>query len=104
MLRVRRRFQPGAAGEFRGDAYRAAKLEILRKLPEQLLAFEAALQKNGAIVHWAKDAAEARAIVGGILEKAGARTVVKSKSMVTEEIELNHALEARGIRAVETDL
>lgn len=83
---------------------RAAKLEILRKLPEQLERFEAALVKNGAKVHWASDAAEARSIISQILKDAGVAKAVKSKSMVTEEIELNHALEAQGIKAVETDL
>jgi len=55
-------------------------------------------------VHWARDAAEACDIIGGIAERRGARTVVKSKSMASEEIHLNAALARRGIEPVETDL
>jgi len=55
-------------------------------------------------VHWARDAAQACDIIAGIAERRGARTVVKSKSMASEEIRLNAALAARGIAAVETDL
>src|SRR6058998_1247320 len=66
-------------------------------------------EQNGIIIHRAKDAAEAIKIVLSIVE---ARHVIplrkplvaKSKSMVSEEINLNHALEAEGIRVVETDL
>ncbi len=56
------------------------------------------------MVHWARDAAEANAVVTEIVRAAGAREVVKVKSMATQEIGLNDALAAAGIEAVETDL
>jgi L-lactate dehydrogenase complex protein LldF len=56
------------------------------------------------IVHRAADAAQAVNIILDLLQQAGARTVVKSKSMVSEEVHLNPAIEKAGIRAVETDL
>jgi L-lactate dehydrogenase complex protein LldF len=55
-------------------------------------------------VHWARDADEANAIIGDLVAATGADEVVKVKSMVTQEIDLNGALEKRGIRAYETDL
>ena len=55
-------------------------------------------------MHWARDAAEARAVVLELCQAAGARSVTKSKSMVAEEIGLNEFLEANGIEPVETDL
>jgi L-lactate dehydrogenase complex protein LldF len=65
---------------------------------------EAQLTANGVRVHWAADAAEARAIVREICRAANAKLIAKSKSMVTEEIELNAALEQAGYRPIETDL
>src|SRR6266511_2491704 len=58
----------------------------------------------GAFVHWARDAAEACAVVTEVVRATGVTEVVKVKSMATQEIELNEALEAAGIHAVETDL
>ena len=55
-------------------------------------------------MHWARDAAEANAIVAGIAKGHGAREVIKVKSIATDEIELNKALAAEGIEAIETDL
>jgi L-lactate dehydrogenase complex protein LldF len=69
-----------------------------------LLQFEAQVQGAGGIVHWARDAAEAREIITRVLKECGAKTVTKGKSMVTEEIELNAHLAAQGIAPVETDL
>jgi L-lactate dehydrogenase complex protein LldF len=86
------------------DAARAARLEVLRDLAGHLERFERALQANGVQVHWAEDGASANRIVCGIAGAAGARSAVKSKSMVTEEVHLNEALEAAGIHVVETDL
>jgi L-lactate dehydrogenase complex protein LldF len=83
---------------------RAAKFSVLGDLAGHLERFEAAAKANGAQVHWAQDAEEARAIIRGILERAAVKKAVKSKSMVTEEIELNHGLEAAGITPIETDL
>ncbi len=58
----------------------------------------------GGIVHWARDAAEANAIVAAIARADGASEVVKVKSMATQEIELNEALRQEGIDVWETDL
>src|SRR5690606_28600886 len=58
----------------------------------------------GGTVHWAADAAEANAIVTRLVRETGETEVVKVKSMATQEIELNNALEAAGITAYETDL
>ena len=55
-------------------------------------------------MHWARDGAEANAIVAGIARDHGSDEVIKVKSLATDEIGLNEALELRGIRAVETDL
>lgn len=82
----------------------ALKGEALARLDELLLEFERKATERGTLVHWAADAAEARRIVREILERAGARRVVKSKVMTSEEIGLNEALEAEGLEVVETDL
>jgi L-lactate dehydrogenase complex protein LldF len=62
------------------------------------------IEARGGQVHFALDAAEAREIITRISRDAKAKTVVKSKSMVTEEIELNEALEHAGIETIESDL
>jgi L-lactate dehydrogenase complex protein LldF len=67
-------------------------------------AFAAAVEARGGRVHRAATAAEARDAVVGICRAAGAKRAAKSKSMATEEIGLNGALEAAGIEAIETDL
>ncbi len=82
----------------------AIKEHTLSHLDEYLVMFERAAIANGAIVHWARNADEHNAIVHGILHSAGARRLVKSKSMLTEECHLNPYLEARGIDVVDTDL
>jgi L-lactate dehydrogenase complex protein LldF len=83
---------------------KAIKDRTLDNLPAYLDQLEANLIKNGAQVHRAKDAAEACAIVTKLIKAKGAEEVVKIKSMVTQEIELNEALEEAGIAAWETDL
>jgi len=82
----------------------AIKERVLRHLPDYLEQLERSLTAAGATVHWARDAAEANAIVVGIAQRHGTDEVVKVKSMATQEIELNEALEAAGIHAWETDL
>jgi iron-sulfur cluster protein len=82
----------------------AAKDAVLNDLEGYLAQFEAAARNNGAIVHHAKTADDARRIVKEIAQARGIDLIVKSKSMVTEEIELNHYLEEHDIEAVETDL
>ncbi|MEN3951020.1 LutB/LldF family L-lactate oxidation iron-sulfur protein [Iodidimonas sp. SYSU 1G8] len=86
------------------DHARDIKARTIANLADYLEQFEANVTSVGGHVHWARDAEEARRIVGDICRQAGARTVTKSKSMVTEEIELNAYLEAQGIVPVETDL
>jgi L-lactate dehydrogenase complex protein LldF len=76
----------------------------LARLPELLEQLEARCTANGIQVHWAEDAAEANRIILGLCRRAGARAVLKGKSMVSEEIGLNDALAAAGIEAIETDL
>ncbi|TIC82548.1 lactate utilization protein B [Nocardioides sp. GY 10127] len=82
----------------------AVKQRALDDLAGQLELLEESLTKAGAVVHWARDAAEANAIVARVAKSHGADEVVKVKSMVTQEIGLNEALEAEGIAAWETDL
>ena len=82
----------------------AIKDRVLRHLPQYLEQLEDSLTRAGATVHWARDAAEANRIVVEIAQRHGADEVVKVKSMATQEIELNDALEAAGIHAWETDL
>lgn len=86
------------------DQARDIKNHALEHLDFYLEAFEARVLDAGGKVHWARDAAEARAIIQEICQEAGARTVTKSKSMIAEEIGLNDHLEAAGITPVETDL
>ncbi len=80
------------------------KAVALDRLPHYLEQFEKNFTANGGEVRWARTAAEARRIVLRLLVEAGARTVVKGKSMVSEELHLNEALEAAGIETWETDL
>jgi len=83
---------------------RAVRANALVKQPELLVQLEARLIENGIQVHWAETPEQANAIIYGILEAAGAKTLVKGKSMVSEETGLNHYLEQRGIEAIESDL
>ena len=62
------------------------------------------VQRNGGVVHFARDSKEATDVVIDIARSRGVKLAVKSKSMVSEEMALNHALEAQGIESVETDL
>ncbi|GAB3450043.1 LutB/LldF family L-lactate oxidation iron-sulfur protein [Insolitispirillum peregrinum] len=82
----------------------AVKARVVSKLPELLEQLEANCTANGITVHWAESTAEANAIVLEILQAAGAKKVIKGKSMVSEEMELNHYLGDHGIKAVESDL
>src|SRR5665213_3023609 len=82
----------------------AIKWKVMENLDKILPEFEANFQKRGGKVIWANDAAEANREILNILKKAGAKTVVKSKSMVTEEIGLNEFLQHHHIESLETDL
>jgi L-lactate dehydrogenase complex protein LldF len=81
----------------------AIKADVLAHLGDYLVQFETAVQQAGGQVHWARDAAEANAIVTEVASSHGASEVVKVKSLTTDEIELNSALERAGIHALETD-
>ncbi|MBZ9599152.1 lactate utilization protein [Streptomyces erythrochromogenes] len=87
-----------------GAAGAAVKDHTLRHLDHYLLQLEAAVTAAGGTVHWAVDADEANRIVTELVRATGEREVVKVKSMATQEIGLNEALEAAGITAYETDL
>jgi len=76
----------------------------LSRLPQLLEQLEANLTAKGVQVHWAQSAEEANAIALGIARRVQARTIVKGKSMVSEEIGFNHAMEAAGIEAFESDM
>ena len=86
------------------QAAKAIKDHTLANLDTYLLQLEENVTKAGGHVHWARDADEANAIVAGLVKEAKADSVVKVKSMATQETGLNEALAARGIRAIETDL
>ncbi len=73
-------------------------------LGDLLVTLENNLTKNGIKVHWAETATQANEIIHSVLKKANAKTVVKGKSMVSEEIELNEYLIDNGIDILETDL
>ena len=82
----------------------AIRERALLRLDELLVELENAVVAAGGEVHWARDALEANEHVVRIVRGTGAREVVKVKSLTTDEIGLNEALEASGIDAIETDL
>ena len=94
---------PEALEAQRGLAEHIRKYSLAR-LPELLEQLERKLTANGIQVHWAENAEQANAIIIGIAQTHSAKLVVKGKSMVSEETELNHALEAAGIEALESDM
>ncbi|WP_121201839.1 LutB/LldF family L-lactate oxidation iron-sulfur protein [Mucilaginibacter gracilis] len=80
------------------------KWKVIENLDKVLPEFEGNFQRRGGKVIWANDAAEAQREILAIMKRAHAKTVVKSKSMVTEEIHLNEFLESNHIESLETDL
>ncbi|AVR88772.1 LutB/LldF family L-lactate oxidation iron-sulfur protein [Thauera aromatica] len=80
------------------------RARALSKLPELLERLEARLTRNGVKVHWAETVDEANAIVQRIAETHTAKKVIKGKSMVSEEMEMNHFLAARGVDCLESDM
>jgi L-lactate dehydrogenase complex protein LldF len=86
------------------DSARDIKDHTLAHLDLYLEAFERRVIEAGGQVHYARDAAEARRIFLDLCEARGAKRVTKGKSMISEEIGLNQALEGVGIEAIETDL
>lgn len=91
-------------GEALRDRARAIKEETINRLDEYLVQLEESVTRAGGAVHWARTATDAVGIILELARKNSVKRVVKSKSMATEEIELNEALESVGIEAVETDL
>ena len=85
------------------DHAKRVKEHTLAHLDRYLEQLEAAVRRAGGHVHWAADAEEARQIVVDIAHGANCKRAVKSKSMTSEEIHLNPALEKAGIEVVETD-
>jgi L-lactate dehydrogenase complex protein LldF len=90
--------------EARRERGRAIRAHTIENLDHYLGEFARRLEARGGRVHFATDAAQARAIVLDIAQAAGAKLAVKSKSMVTEELHLNDHLEHAGIESLETDL
>ena len=82
----------------------AIKDDVLANLGRYLVQLEEQVTERGGVVHWASDANEANRIVIGLVAATGAEEVVKVKSMATQEIGLNEALQDAGISPVETDL
>ncbi|MFC3285826.1 LutB/LldF family L-lactate oxidation iron-sulfur protein [Litchfieldella rifensis] len=80
------------------------RLRALARLPDLLEQLEANCQANGIRVHWAEDGEQACRIIRELCEARGAKSVIKGKSMVSEEMHLNAYLEAAGIEALESDL
>ena len=105
-VRERRDGAAAQVPEWEALRERAASIKrhTLAKLADHLEAFERHATALGAKVHWARDADELCFVVGTIVESHGARRVVKSKSMLTEECGLNTHLEARGVEVIDTDL
>ncbi|HLA83648.1 MAG TPA: lactate utilization protein B [Thermoguttaceae bacterium] len=86
------------------SAAQAIKQYALANLDKLLVELERNLKAKGVEVLWAADAAEANRLVIEIAQKHGVKNVVKGKTMVSEEMELNHRMAEVGIRALETDL
>jgi L-lactate dehydrogenase complex protein LldF len=86
------------------DLARKAKLDTLRDLAANLEQFEQRLTANGAEVHWAETASDANQIVVDLAQRYNVRHIAKAKSMASEEIHLNRALEEAGLEVIETDL
>lgn len=91
-------------GERLRDQARAIRAGALSRLDELLERLADRVESKGGHVCWAPDAATANAYIVNLAKDRGVRTIVKSKSMASEEIHLNTALEGAGMRVVETDL
>ncbi|AHN75267.1 4Fe-4S ferredoxin [Pandoraea pnomenusa] len=105
-LRMKRDAQAASIDEWETLRTLASQIKehTLSRLGDYLEQFAARAEANGVKVHWALDAAAHNAIVHGILAAHDVRTLVKSKSMLTDECELREYLEPRGIQVMETDL
>lgn len=83
---------------------RAIRANALRKQPELLEQLEAKLTENGIQVHWAESPQQANELALNILQENNAKSVVKGKSMVSEEVEMNAWLIEHGVEVIESDL
>ncbi len=111
MVRVMNALRERRNGAFKSLDFEHGREELrrrrqgnLERLPELVEEFRTRLEEVGGQFHLARDAAEARRVIGEICRRAGAGIVTKSKSMATEEIFLNPYLESLGMEVVETDL
>ena len=86
------------------EAGRQIRSHTMENLDFYLEEFERNCTRAGGVVHWARDAEEAREVIVRLVKESGSDEVIKIKSMTTEEIHLNPALEAAGIHPYETDL
>jgi L-lactate dehydrogenase complex protein LldF len=105
-LQAKRRSQFSDGDELQGlrNLGQAIRQYSLANLPRLLTQLEANLTANGVTVHWAENADDANAIALDIARRVNARHIIKGKSMVSEEIGFNHAMEAAGIEALESDM
>jgi L-lactate dehydrogenase complex protein LldF len=105
-LQAKRRAQFSDGDELQGlrNLGSAIRQYSLANLPRLLTELEAKLTANGVQVHWAQDAGEANAIALQIAQRVNAKHIIKGKSMVSEEVGFNHAMEAAGIEALESDM
>lgn len=105
-IRARRKAAVDEVGDWDAVRNRGAEIKdaALDDLGGLLAELEARVTGAGGVVHWARDAAEANAIVVALTRMAASDEVIKVKSLTTDEIELNRALEEAGIVAHETDL
>lgn len=97
-------FAPLANTEELREAARWIRSSVVSQLPEVLAKFADNVERSGGQVFWASTAEEANDYIAGLARRKGVRVVAKSKSMASEEIHLNHALEKAGAEVVETDL
>lgn len=104
MIARRQALEEFPEGEALRERGRQIKEATLQRLDHYLELLADNVAKAGGVVHWATDGREAREIILGLARERGVKLVVKSKSMATEEIELNEALHEAGITPVETDL
>jgi len=105
-LQAKRRAQFTDPDELQGLRELGASIRrySLANLPRLLEQLEANLTANGVKVHWAQNAADANAIALQIAQRVNAKHIIKGKSMVSEEVGFNHAMEAAGIEAFESDM
>jgi L-lactate dehydrogenase complex protein LldF len=105
-LQAKRRSQFSDDDELQGlrNLGQAIRQYSLANLPRLLTQLEANLTANGVQVHWAENADDANAIALDIARRVNAKHIIKGKSMVSEEIGFNHAMEAAGIEALESDM